>query len=419
MSRIRTRRSVLGVILLALSCIAMPAAYADEDDGSGRNSAPFDNQKDPDSASFYGPPLSKLTPGYRPAKETDEAGLWMVMDQAEAKLRRSPSVVKDKGLHDYLQSVVCRLTPEHCPFIRLYPVRTAHFNATMAPNGVMQVWTGLLLRCRNEAQLAYILGHEISHYVQRHSLQRWRHIRGTGNAVVVLQLVTAGAGVGLAGDIASLVALSSIFSYSRAHEREADKAGLALVAAAGYDPHEAAKAWQGLLEERETEDGKEKTVFFATHPPMKERIGNLRKQAEALGGQAGLELGAGRYGKAIEGYRAIWLQDEIRRGQGKQSAVLLRRLAKENAGDGLLRFYQGELLRRKGERKDTLEAIGFYRQAIDTGTAPPQVYRALGFAFWDLDKTDQAVANFRTYLATHPAADDREMILSYLEELQS
>ncbi|MBC8242035.1 MAG: M48 family metalloprotease [Alphaproteobacteria bacterium] len=396
---------------------AMPTAYAEEGDGSSWDTNSFDDQRDADSPSFYAP-LSDLTPGYRPDKKTDEAGLWMVMDQVEAKLRRSASVVADQALRDYLQTIVCRLTPEYCPFIRLYPVRTAHFNATMAPNGTMQVWTGLLLRCQNEAQLAYILGHEISHYIRRHSLQRWRYIRGTGNVMAVLQLVTAGAGVGLVGDIAGLVALSTIFSYSRSHEREADKAGLALMAAAGYDPHEAAKAWQGLLEERETEEGKEKTAFFATHPPMEERIDNLNRQAKSLAEKGVLELGGDRYGKAVDRFRSIWLQDEVRRGQTKQSTVLLQRLAKGNAQDGLLLFYQGELLRRIGQREDTLKATDFYRRAINAGNAPPEVYRALGFASWDLNEIDRAIANFRAYLAAKPAADDREMILSYLEELK-
>jgi len=43
----------------------------------------------------------------------------------------------------------------------------------MAPNGMMQVATGLLLRTANEAQLAYVLGHELGHYRRRHSMQRW------------------------------------------------------------------------------------------------------------------------------------------------------------------------------------------------------------------------------------------------------
>ena len=97
----------------------------------------------------------------RPALETDEGGLWGMMDREETRLRRSPFVVRDAELNKYLQDLVCRLGGDHCPDIRVHVVRTPLFNATMAPNGMMQVWTGLLLRAENEAQLAAILGHEI------------------------------------------------------------------------------------------------------------------------------------------------------------------------------------------------------------------------------------------------------------------
>ena len=48
------------------------------------------------------------------------------------------------------------------------------FNAMMAPNGMMLVWSGLLLRVENEAQLAAILGHELGHYLERHSVEQLR-----------------------------------------------------------------------------------------------------------------------------------------------------------------------------------------------------------------------------------------------------
>ena len=97
-----------------------------------------------------------------------------MMDRAERQLRRSPFLVRDKALHDYIESIACRLGKDHCPDIRVYIVRTPLFNASMAPNGMLQVWTGLLLRMDNEAQLAAVLGHEIGHYVERHSVERLR-----------------------------------------------------------------------------------------------------------------------------------------------------------------------------------------------------------------------------------------------------
>ena len=98
----------------------------------------------------------------RPALDTDEGGLWALMDREEKRLRRSPFRIGDAVLHDYLQGIACRLGAEHCPDIRVYALRTPWFNASMAPNGMMQVWSGLLLRVDNEAwrgEIPLIEGH--------------------------------------------------------------------------------------------------------------------------------------------------------------------------------------------------------------------------------------------------------------------
>ena len=79
----------------------------------------------------------------------------------------------------------------------------AFFNASMAPNGYMEVWSGLLLRAEDEAQLAFVLGHEIGHYRERHTLATLRAIRGRAGAAMVFSIIAAGAGVGIIGDIAA------------------------------------------------------------------------------------------------------------------------------------------------------------------------------------------------------------------------
>ena len=145
----------------------------------------------------------------RPALETDEGGLWGMMDREEARLRRSPFVVRDSQLSKYLQDLVCRLAGDHCPDIRVHVVRTPLFNATMAPNGMMQVWTGLLLRAENEAQLAAILGHEIGHYLERHTLERLRDMRSRAAFAQFMGLF------GVVGAIGQLGALAGAFAFSR------------------------------------------------------------------------------------------------------------------------------------------------------------------------------------------------------------
>ena len=102
-------------------------------------------------------PLREMAPGERPPENTDEAGLWTALDEAEFSLQRSPLRIHDPALNAYVKKMVCDLAGEYCKDIRVYIIRRPYFNASMAPNGVMQIWTGALLRSENEAQIAAAL----------------------------------------------------------------------------------------------------------------------------------------------------------------------------------------------------------------------------------------------------------------------
>jgi len=157
----------------------------------------------------------------------------MAMDRAEEKLKTSGDLARDEALNAYLRKIMCDLAPDHCGDMRVYLVRIPYLNATMAPNGAMQVWTGLLLRVRNEAPLATILGYEIGHYLRRHGLQRMRDVIDKTGALVFVQLATLVAGVPLAGDLIQTLTAARIQAFGRDQEREADGYGIALMSRAG------------------------------------------------------------------------------------------------------------------------------------------------------------------------------------------
>ena len=136
-------------------------------------------------------PLREMAPGERPSEDTDEGGLWTALDESERALQRSPLLVRDPALNAYVKDLVCRLAGDYCKDMRVYIVRRPYFNASMAPNGVMQVWTGALLRSENEAQIGFVLGHEIGHFLHQHSIKQWRRSKDVLNALSILQLVAA------------------------------------------------------------------------------------------------------------------------------------------------------------------------------------------------------------------------------------
>lgn len=369
--------------------------------------------------------IRDIQPGKRPPATSDEGGLWMHVEGLEHKLATSGRVVKDPVLNAYVREIICKLTPEHCDYIRFYIVRTPHFNATMAPNGFMEIWTGLLLRAENEAQLSYILGHEIAHYLRRHTIQRWQAVKNTLNAMMVMDLAAgtatiAGApSVGIAGDAVSIVAIAGLFAYSREHEREADRMGLELMNEAGYDPHEAALIWKAIMKERDAMDETKPLIWFSTHPGTEERIATLKAMAAKFVGEEGSGyIGRTKFVAAMRPFRNEFLRDELRKRKFTASQVVLERLFETNDNPGELHFFQGELFRARAEEGDLEQGIESYQKALAASGAPTETHRCLGLLYWRGGDAAQARVAFEHYLRLNPDAPDHAMVRSYLQQLK-
>jgi predicted Zn-dependent protease len=355
----------------------------------------------------------------RPALDTDEAGLWMAMDRAETSLRQSGVLMADDALSTYLRGIACKLAPPHCADLRVYVVRTPQFNARMAPNGALEVWTGLILRADNEAQLAYVLGHEVGHYLERHSLQRWRDARAKGDFLAFFSLGAAVAGVGFVTPLVQLATLASVYSFSRDNEREADEIGFALMKNAGYDPREAPGIWESLQKERDAGDTKTPLLFFATHPSTEERLGTLRALAkQAYSPDRTWIVGRDEFLTATRRHRGALLRDELRQRDFKRTTVLLDRLLAAEARPGELHYFKAEMYRLRNDEGDAALAIAAYEQAIASGAAPPDVHRSLGLVLMKHGEKAKARSAFVSYLTEHPDADDRAMVERYLQQLE-
>jgi predicted Zn-dependent protease len=360
--------------------------------------------------------VADLKPGERPDLQTDEAGLWMQMDRVESQLKSSGRIVADPALNRYVRDVTCRLSAEYCKDLRLYIVQTPHFNASMAPNGTMQVWTGTLLRVRNESQLAYVLGHEMGHYIRRHSVQRWRSIRSKSDGMAFFTVSTRMAGLGFVGDLAELASMASVMAFSRDHERESDQIGFDMLTGAGYKAGEAPKIWESLIAERDAAGAEKPSVFFASHPTSEERTETLRQRA-AGAGTAG-DDGRKRYLAAIGPHRGEWLKDELRKRDFEGTEALLEQLLADGYRPGEILFYQGELHRQRGDDGDMAMAIKLYRKAATAKGAPAEVHRSLGMMYWKSSQPANARKSFRNYLRAAPKAEDRAMIQSYIDQLK-
>lgn len=334
------------------------------------------------------------------------------MSREEARLRRSPFLLKDERLHSYVQEVACRLGGDHCPDIRLHLVRTPHFNASMAPNGMMQIWTGLLLRIDNEAQLAAVIGHEIGHYLERHSLERLRDAKSRAAFGQFMGLF------GAIGAVGTLATLAGSFAYSREQESAADRIGATLMRKAGYDAAEAAKVWENMLLEVKAKPGEgwASSPMFAFHPPAEERQAALARFVE---GERGGVTRSEEWQAVVRPFMRDWLGEEVKRGQFEESVALLTRLMARSPESSDYPYARGEVRRLRAKEGDLDAAIEDYRRAVDLGAEPAETHRGMGMIYRLRNDAGQAHTSFRRYLELAPAAADSDLIKSYVEEMQT
>ncbi|MBL4613371.1 MAG: M48 family metalloprotease [Magnetovibrio sp.] len=360
--------------------------------------------------------IADLRPGERPELKSDEAGLWMMMDRAETGLATSGNRVNDPQLNDYVQKIVCKIAREYCKDFRVYIMRVPNFNASMAPNGTMLLHTGFLLRTKNEAQLSALIGHEIAHYLRRHSSQRLKDTIAKTNALAFIQLASMAAGVGAVGDMAMLATIGSMKSFSRDNEREADGYGLALMVRAGYDPIEAANIWARVIRERDAiPDNPQRNAFLSTHPPSDERNKALNDLSSTVENANELRTGETTYQAAIAALRGGFMRDELAKRQHSSTLALFDMLLEDGHLPGEIHFYRGELYRLRNDEGDVDKALSAYRKALAEGNVPAELYKSHGLTLKRAGKKDAARMAFSTYLELAPHAADRKMIQFMIE----
>ncbi len=370
----------------------------------------------------YHPAL--VPPHYRPAADDRlERGLWRLANEAEREISSAPQVIRDPALQAYLERIACRLAPDYCGDFRIHVVRTAEFNASMAPNGMLQIWSGLLLRARDEAQVAAVIGHEIGHYLRRHGLEGFRDRR---RRLALLEFLTLGLAAGGASartvDRVQIAILAGLFAHSRDEEREADAIGIRLMAQAGYDPRAAARVWTQMRAELGRDD-RRRNHLFATHPTNAERERVLARHADALcrPGRS-YRLGRDAHRRAIAAIRGMLWEDQLDLHQYRRTEWLIDSFIADEGKRPDHLCHKAELHRRRGGPRHEASARRLYREAAalvrsgGSGRAvmPAMCWRGYGHVAWKLGSRDEARAAFRHYLRARPQAPDRAMIVHYL-----
>ena len=157
-------------------------------------------------------------------------------------------------------------------------------NAWCMPGGKIVVYTGILPITQNEAALAAVVGHEVSHALLQHGNQRvsqglLQQLGGVALSVAVANKPAETQNLFL-GAYGVSTAVGVLLPFSRKHELEADRYGLIWTAMAGYNPQEAIGLWQRM---ESASKGQKPPEFLSTHPTEGRRIEQLQKyMPEAL-----------------------------------------------------------------------------------------------------------------------------------------
>jgi len=160
-----------------------------------------------------------------------------------------------------------------------------HINAFAVPGGYIIITRGMLKQLRNEAELAGVLGHEISHVTQRHHLKA---LRKTAFASLLAE-GAAGATQGKQAELVKSLAGPTRELYTRgldkSDEFEADRMGVVLAARAGYDPY----GLPAVLTTLASADPKDTflTLLYKTHPLPQARIDKIAPGMLTLDGIKG------------------------------------------------------------------------------------------------------------------------------------
>ena len=156
-------------------------------------------------------------------------------------------------------------------------VESKEVNAWCMPGGKIVVYSGILPITKDEAGLATVLGHEVSHALANHGAQRM-------SAQLLEQLGQAGLAVAVSNKSAQTQQMAMqaygvttqygiTLPFSRKNESEADRIGLTLMAIAGYNPDQAIVFWQRMSA---NSGGQAPPEFASTHPSDATRIADLK-----------------------------------------------------------------------------------------------------------------------------------------------
>ena len=374
----------------------------------------------------------------------DEVKLISESERAAVEIKRKGLLFNDSDFVSYVRQVGARVAPNETGSLKLqfFVIRDPMVNAFAFPSGHIYVTIGLLARLQNEAQLAFILGHEAAHVTYQHSLETSRNRKIQVVAAHVVDLMLFGT------SLAYIPFSASIASYSRSQEDEADKVGLAAAANAGYDTAAALQIFQVM---NETKDANAlKGSIFADHPTNDSRQRNMRELVEdkEIVLKADAETGEDRYSLIKAGLMQKNIELKLRERQYELTIDAADLALSHYPEDPALYYFRGEARRLMGadakgaarehswlygksfddelisefetkRSSNFTDATDDFNKALSLDPKFALAHRGLGLIAYAQDNPEAAINLLETYLATGDLIRDGRYIRSLLKGIQN
>ncbi len=202
------------------------------------------------------------------------------------QLRSRLPVIEDVELNEYLSALgkqLLSVDADNRIDFNLLLIGQSQINAFATPGGVVAINSGLMLAADSESELAGVLAHEITHVTQRHLARLIAESKKTNwvSYLAAIGTVLAAMYSSQLGQVgartAAALPLERALGYSRTFEREADRLGMKLMAAAGYAPAGMPRFFS-RLQSRERRGG-QLPEFLRTHPLTASRLSDALNRA--------------------------------------------------------------------------------------------------------------------------------------------
>ncbi|HEX7503924.1 MAG TPA: M48 family metalloprotease, partial [Syntrophales bacterium] len=307
------------------------------------------------------------------------------------KLEKANALSKNPRVNDYIRKIGEQILSQQqrVPFdFQFHVINSSAINAFATPGGYIYVFRGLIVLAENESELASVMAHEIAHANRRHindMIEKSQKLNYATMAGMLAGALLGAGGVGAALAMGTVAGAQSMaLQYSRDHEEEADRFGLAYLTAAGYDPKSMVE-FMRLMRRNEFYSNLVPS-YFLTHPGTDDRIRYLDSLVEASYNQKGKE-------SIVGGFRRVQVEMLM---EEKNLEPVMNRFKdelKKNPTDANALYGLSVVQARMGQLKEAANSI---TAALRYAPEDPDILRDAGIIAFEAGQNAEAIQYLRS-----------------------